>query len=80
MKYVLFSLALIGCGDNLPARPVACGRYDINLGLECAQIPGEPIPPGIENGDPWIHVDTSEGVTLFVVHDCATQCSPEKSP
>jgi hypothetical protein len=78
MKTLILSMAVlfVGCGDNLPGRPVACGRYDQNIGIECAEIPGTPIPSTITDGDPWIHVDTSEGVPLLVVHDCFAQCSP----
>lgn len=78
MKTLLLSLSVlfIGCGDNIPGLPVACGRIDLNTGLECAEIPGTPVPVDFQEGDPWIHVDTSEGVSLLVVHDCNAQCSP----
>jgi len=63
--------ALAGCGDNTTARPVACGRWDLNVGLECAEV------PGAAPGD--VYVDTEDGVSVLVVHDCAVQCSPYRT-
>ncbi len=73
MKIALAIFAVLaacsGCGDNWPPEPVPCGRYDLNVKLECAIIPGEYVDPV------FVATDAQSGVSYVIVNDCETQCS-----
>ena len=58
---------------DLPS-PIACGRYDVNLQLECAVVPGEHADPV------YVAFDVSAGKWYLIVNDCHEQCSPSLNP
>jgi len=61
---------ITGCGDNILPSPVACGRFDLNVKLECATLPGNAATPV------FTAIDAATGKSYLIVNDCNAQCSP----